>query len=250
SIFATLIVTWACILVLTCWQLVGTWRSAIRYSSTREQQGKRAFWGTLAQVAVVFGVLGSIGTIARQAVPQVIETWRVAFQNDPGIPDYSIRVMRDGTEAEIVGGLKYGLTDDFLKILGASPRVKVVHLNSIGGRLGEGEKLFEVIRGRGLTTYVSSKCMSACTLSFAGGRDRYLRQGAVLGFHKGAFPGTDDDSFDDNQRAIFARAGFEPQFISKALSTPNSDMYKPELSVLMAAHVITDVTDGSQFAIS
>src|SRR5262245_20200430 len=158
--------------------------------------------------------------------------------------------MRDGTEAEIVGGLKYGLTDDFLKILGASPRVKVVHLNSIGGRLGEGEKLFEVIRGRGLTTYVSSKCMSACTLAFAGGRERYLRQGAVLGFHKGAFPGTDDDSFDDNQRAIFARAGFEPQFISKALSTPNSDMYKPELSVLMAAHVITDVTDGSQFAIS
>src|SRR5262249_16486954 len=103
---------------------------------------------------------------------------------------------------------------------------------------------------RGLTTYVSSKCMSACTLAFAGGRERYLRQGAVLGFHKGAFPGTDDDSFDDNQRAIFARAGFEPQFISKALSTPNSDMYKPELSVLMAAHVITDVTDGSQFAIS
>ena len=179
SIFLTILATWVCTLVVGGWQLVGTWRSAIRYSSTREQQGRRTFWGTLAQLAVVFGVLASIGTIVRQAVPQVIESWRVAFQNDPDIPAYSIRVMRDGTEVEIVGGLKYGLTDDFVKILGASRGVKVVHLNSIGGRLGEGKKLFETIRSRGLTTYVSSKCLSACTLAFAGGRERYLRKGAV-----------------------------------------------------------------------
>ena len=42
SIFATLTLTWACTLVLTWWQLVGTWRSAVRYSSTREQQGTRS----------------------------------------------------------------------------------------------------------------------------------------------------------------------------------------------------------------
>src|SRR5262245_5960125 len=158
--------------------------------------------------------------------------------------------MRDGTEAEIVGGLKYGLTDDFLKILGASRQVKVVHLDSIGGRLGEGERLFDIIRSRGLTTYVSSKCLSACTLAFAGGRKRYLHKDAVLGFHRGAFPGVKSDEFDDTQRAIFARAGFDAEFISKALSTPNADMYKPEAGVLLAAHVITAVTDGSQFAIS
>jgi hypothetical protein len=250
SLFATFTVTWACVLVLACWELVGTWRSAKRYSSTRRQQGRHAFWGGLAQAAVIFGVFGSISTIARDGVPQIIETWRIAFQNDPDIPDYSIRVMRDGTEAEIVGGLKYGLADDFVKILGASPRVKVVHLNSIGGRLGEGEKLHDVIRSRGLTTYVSAKCMSACTLAFAGGRERYLRQGAVLGFHKGAFPGTDDDGLDHVQRAVFARAGFDPAFIAKALSTPNSDIYEPEPGALLAAHVITDVTDGNQFAIS
>jgi GYF domain 2 len=250
SVFATLIGTWVCVLVLACWQLVGTWRSARRYSSTRRQQGRHAFWGGLAQAAVIFGVFASISSIVRDGVPQIIETWRVAFQNDPDIPDYSIRVMRDGTEAEIVGGLKYGLTDDFLKILGASRRVKVVHLNSIGGRIGEGEKLFDIIRSRGLTTYVSSECMSACTLAFAGGRERYLRKGAVLGFHKGAFPGINDDGLDDGPRAIFARAGFDPEFIAKALSTPNANMYKPEPRVLLAAHVITGVTDGNQFAIS
>jgi hypothetical protein len=250
SLFTAFTGTWACVLVLACWQLVGTWRSAKRYSSTRRQQGKHAFWGRLAQAAVLFGVFTSISTILREGAPQIIEMWRIAFQNDPDIPDYSIRVMRDGTEAEIVGGFKYGLVDDFVKIIGASPRINVLHLDSVGGRLGEGERLYEVIRSRRFTTYVSSKCLSACTLAFAGGRERYLRKGAVLGFHKGAFPGAKDDDLDDVQRTIFARAGFDPWFVAKALSTPNADMYRPGPSILLAAHVITDVTDGAQFAIS
>jgi hypothetical protein len=45
--------------------------------------------------------------------------------------------MRNGTEIEISGGFKYGLNDDFLRILNAAPRVEVVHLNSLGGRIGE-----------------------------------------------------------------------------------------------------------------
>lgn len=250
GLFVTLTASWTCILVLICWQLVGTWRSAKRYRSTRQRQGRHAFWGGAAQVAVILGVITTTSTILKDGAPQIIETWRIAFQNDPQIPDYSIRVMRDGTEAEIVGGLKYGLADDFVKILGASRGVKVVHLDSVGGRLGEGEKLYEVIRSRGLTTYVSSKCMSACTLAFAGGRERYLRKGAVLGFHKGAFPGANDGSLDGVQIAIFARAGFDPRFVAKALSTPNADMYEPEPDVLLAARVITGVTDGSRFSIS
>jgi len=43
----------------------------------------------------------------------------MSFLDDPDIPAYSIRVMRNGTEAEITGGFKYGLTDDFVKILNA-----------------------------------------------------------------------------------------------------------------------------------
>src|SRR5262249_44697033 len=81
--------------------------------------------------------------------PQEIEVSGMAFRNDPDVPDYSIRVMRDGTEAEIVGGFKFGLTEDFVKILSASRQISVVHLDSIGGRLGEGEKMFKLIRDRG-----------------------------------------------------------------------------------------------------
>jgi hypothetical protein len=250
GLFATFSAIWTCLLALACWQLVGTWRSAQRYKVARRQQSRSALWGDLAQLAVMFGVLGSSITIVRDGAPQIMETWRIAFRNDPDIPDYSIRVMRNGTEAEIVGGLKYGLADDFAKILDASRQIKVVHLDSVGGRLGEGEKLYELIRSRGLDTYVSSQCMSACTMAFAGGRNRYLREGAALGFHKGAFPGANDGGLDQVQKAIFVRAGFDTAFITKALSTPNSDMYQPESSELLSAHVITAVTDGTQFALS
>lgn len=158
--------------------------------------------------------------------------------------------MRDGTEVEIVGGFKFGLKDDFVKVLGASRQIKVVHLDSVGGRLGEGKKLSEFIRDRGLTTYVSAKCMSACTLAFAGGRERYLLRGATLGFHKGSFPGVNEGTLDDVQRDVFRIAGFDPKFIQTALSTPHNDMWKPSSDVLLAARVITNITDASKFAVS
>ena len=121
----------------------------------------------------------------------------MAFLGDPGIPAYSIRVMRNGTEAEITGGFKYGLSDDFSKILKASRQIKVVHLNSIGGRVGEAIKLGDVLRAQGVDTYVSLGCYSACTIAFAAGRNRFLRKGAALGFHAPAFPGMSSSELRD-----------------------------------------------------
>jgi hypothetical protein len=164
--------------------------------------------------------------------------------------DYAIRVMRDGTEAEIVGGFKFGLTEDFVKILSASRQISVVHLDSIGGRLGEGEKMFKLIRDRGLNTYVSSKCLSACTLAFAGGRERFLHRDASLGFHKGTFPGVREGDFDSIQRNVFRSAGFDETFIVEALSTPHNEMWRPSPQALMRAKVVTGIADGSKFAFS
>jgi hypothetical protein len=91
-------------------------------------------WAGLAKIAVAYGVLQLIVVFGTKGLPQLTELSRMAFMDDPSIPAYSIRIMRNGTEAEIYGGFKYGLTDDFLKILRASPQIKIVHLNSVGGR--------------------------------------------------------------------------------------------------------------------
>ena len=154
AIFATILAVWLGIGAVAIWQLVGVWRSANRHINARVLLGKKSPWAGLAKVAVVIGVIRLAGTFLSSGWPQLVETGRMSFLGDPDIPAYSIRVMRNGTEAEITGGFKYGLTDDFVKILGASRQIKVIHLNSLGGRIGEATKLNKVIRLALLHTYL------------------------------------------------------------------------------------------------
>ena len=98
-----------------------------------------------------------------------------------------------------------------MRILAASPQIHVVHLNSFGGRIGEAEKLYNTIRENNLITYVSANCMSACTVAFAGGTERWLYQNAQLGFHAPTFPGMSELELKEaaqSQRIIFNAAGF------------------------------------------
>lgn len=248
--FFTLTGIWACSVVLVSWHLTGLWRSAKNQRLLRSALGRSGFWGCAAQATVLLGVVSSFAVFLKFEAPTIWTSWQIAFQNDPDIPDYSIRVMRNGTEAEISGGLKFGASYDFVKILDASPNIKVVHLNSVGGRVGEGKRLYELIRSRRLNTYVSHQCLSACTMAFAGGQERLLRTGAVLGFHKGAFLGMKQDDLDAVQRDVFLGAGFDKGFVDKALATPNADIYMPGPTILLVSRVITGVPDNNRFAIS
>jgi hypothetical protein len=168
-IFAYVATIWLFSSALVIWQTVGVWRSANRHRARRHATGKRTGWAVAAKIAIALGFLSSLGAFARAGWPQLREASRMAFLDDPSIPPYSIRVMRNGTEAEITGGFKYGLTDDFSKILQTSHRVKVVHLDSVGGRIGEAVKLYDLFHSRGSDTYVSSGCYSTCTIAFAAG---------------------------------------------------------------------------------
>lgn len=241
---------WSGVVGLAVWQGVGIWRSAGRRRAERRAAGRRAPWAVLAKAAVCLGALQIGGILIKAAIPQVSEVTRMAFLGDPSIPSYAIRAMNDGREAEIAGGIKYGLTRDFERLLDAQPGIRVVHLDSVGGRIGEGKKLNALIRARRLDTYVEAKCMSACTLAFAGGTQRILRRGAVLGFHRGAFPGSQSDDIGSGvERQIYAAAGFGQTFIDRALATANADMWKPDATELLSYKVVTKLSDGDEFAI-
>ena len=253
AILATMVAIWVGVLAIVIWQLIGVWRSADRHIAARVILGKSSPWAGLAKVGVFLGFLRLVGTFVSTGLPQLTETSRMVFLDDPDIPAYSIRVMRNGTEAEITGGFKYGLTDDFVKILNASRQIRVVHLDSVGGRIGEAIKLNSLIRERKLDTYVSANCLSACTIAFAGGRKRVLRSGAKLGFHAPAFPGMNDRELADmakDQKDVFAAAGFNKAFVDHGLSTPSSEMWEPSADVLLQAGAITATSDGSEYAIS
>lgn len=253
AIFGSLTCIWLVVFVFVVWQVMGVWRSANRLIARRRAVGKRAGWATIAKIVVVFGLLSTLGTFLTSGWPQLVEVSRMVFLDDPDIPAYSIRVMRNGTEAEITGGFKYGLSDDFSKILKASRQIKVVHLNSVGGRVGEAIRLNTVLKGQGVDTYVSDGCYSACTIAFAAGRNRFIRKGAALGFHAPAFPGMTSGELQNaalDQKQIFIKAGFNESFVNKALSTPSSDMWKPSADLMAAANVITGVSNGAEFAVS
>ncbi|WP_445493393.1 hypothetical protein [Rhodopseudomonas sp. RCAM05734] len=253
AIFGGLFGVWLLIVVFTIGHATAVWRSANRYVVQRRAQGRRAGWGLLAKLAILPGVALTVAGIATIGAPQLYEVSRMAFMGDPDIAGYTIRVMRNGTEAEISGGIKYGLTDDLRKVLGASPHIGVIHLNSLGGRIGEAIKLNRLIDRRGLDTYVAASCYSACTLIFAAGKNRILRQGAALGFHAPSFPGLSRQnvaSATADQKLLFAAAGFEGRFVEHALSIPNDRLWKPSVAALAKARVITRVSDGEDFASS
>lgn len=251
-LFGFILSVWLAYIGMSGWLWVGVWRSANRYIERKSLRLERAPWGGVAKLMAVIAFVQIAAAMIVYGIPQVTEATGVAFMDDPRIPPYSIRVMRNGTEAEITGGIKYGLTDDFRKILGASRQIKVVHLNSIGGRIGEGEKLYSLFRDMRLTTYVSAECLSACTLAFSGGVERVLLHGAILGFHRGSFAGADqpDSAELRGQRKIFTEAGYDAPFIAHALATPSSQMWRPSETELLKSGVITKVSNGSDYAFS
>ncbi|WP_448042377.1 hypothetical protein [Bradyrhizobium liaoningense] len=247
GIFLFYVLLWSFIASLCIWQFVGIWRSAQRRKAERAAMGKRAVWAWAAQIMVCVGAVRTVVVVVKIAIPQIAEATSIVFMDDPRIPSYSIRLLNNGSEIEISGGIKFGLSTDFENILNASPGVRTVHMDSIGGRIGEGVKLSSIIRSRGLDTYVEVNCMSACTLAFVAGRQRVIKKDAQLGFHRAAFGGS--DSVDDSaERSIYRAAGISGPFIERALHTRNEDMWIPSVAELLSAGVVTRVSSGDEYA--
>jgi len=253
SLFGWFAAVWTLTAVVTVWQLVGIWRAAGRLITDRRRAGKRAFWAWTARVMVGIGALRFLGILSTVAAPQLAEGVRMAFLNDPEIPDYALRLMNEETEIEIIGGIKYGLDRDLRQMLEAAPRVRVIHLDSVGGRQGEAAKLYRTIRDQGLDTHVANECLSACGNVFIGGRERWISRSGKLGFHRGAFPGLDDDLVDEE--AVFGdvqirESGISREFVSLAAKVANKDMWYPKTEELLRYKVVTGIADDWQFALS
>ncbi len=237
-------------LPVALWQLVGLWRSARARRRERRANGRWAFWSWLVQANVVCGVLALAAGLTFSSAPALREMYRMAYLGDPSIPGYAFRTMRGGTEAEIVGGFKYGLTRDFTALMERNPGLRVVHLDSVGGRIGEARHLYRAIKARGLDTYVAAGCYSACTMAFAAGAHRWLGPKGILGFHAPAFPGLmgTGSKMADYEASVFRAAGFSPSFVAQAVSIIPPAIWKPHRKELFDARVVTDFADADRFA--
>lgn len=239
--------------LLAVWQLVGVWRSARRYSTENRARGRKVYWGGVVQFLVLIGMLRFAASFGTTVLPLVVEGYDMAFLGDPSIPEFSLRTMRNGTEIELIGGFKYGLDEGLKQVLEESPQANVIHLDSGGGRIGEAIKVHRTIHDKGLVTYVSSKCLSACTIAFSAGKERWIGADAIIGFHSGSFPGMSSEDMEyanAEQRAILIRAGIDPTFVARALETPASSMMTPDSKELISAGVSTGIASTDKFAAS
>ena len=234
---ALLIAMWTAIVLLRVWVAVGVWRSAQRY-----QASGKPFWGGAAKVLIVLGVAFGIYNFAFVAAPQIAGIYEIVA-GDARVGPHQFRVLGNGQVLEFTGGITFGVARELEALLGAMPSLKTVQLNSIGGRMVEAQKMADIIKARGLNTYVALSCVSACTVVFLGGKDRVLRRDhGKLGFHQTSFRGM--TAFDRTagiaeEIARLERFGLSHAFAERATATPPERMWYPDQDELLREKVVT-----------
>jgi hypothetical protein len=116
-----------------------------------------------------------------------------------------------------------------------------VYFNSPGGSLLEGMAIGRVLRARGFETHVGARasdagrpthgvCYSACPFAFAGGAERYLEEGSVLGVHRAEnrVPVPDESAFQKlvSQQATryLAAMGIRPELLTIMENVPQNQI--------------------------
>jgi hypothetical protein len=242
------IILYALSFAVSVWQIVGTWRSA----SNHADRGGHAVWAGLAKVVLVLGAANLLRVTAATTVPQIVESANI-LAGDTKLPPYEIRVLPGGNEVEFSGGIRAGSEKDLERVLIAVPQVKVLHVNSMGGRIHEAERMAELVRKRGLTTYTSEQCLSAATLVFIAGKERVVSSRAKIGFHQAWVPGMTESqrrASDQALRQTMLLAGVSDDFITHVLETSHSSMWYPTIQEMRRAGVITSESFGERFAVS
>jgi hypothetical protein len=230
--------TWSVISLFTIWGATGVWRAATAY----RRAGKR-FWGAAAKVIIGLGALNLVYSILFVAIPQAYGICEI-LAGDARLASHQFKVLNNGTMLDFSGGISFGTAKEFETMLKAMDNVRTVRINSNGGRIAEAQKISDLIRARGLSTYVTHQCASACTIVFLGGKQRYLQATARLGFHQPYFRGMTANE----QRLAIAREqarlqkfGLSNAFAERANAASPSGMWYPEQGELLREHVVTSI---------
>jgi len=232
----SLTLTWSVIILFSIWAAIGVWRAATAYRRT----GKR-FWGAAAKTTMVLGALHLVYSLLFIAIPQASGVCEI-LTGDARLGAHQFKVLNNGTMLDFSGGISFGTAKEFETILKAMDNVRTVRLNSDGGRIAEAQKISDLIGARGLSTFVTQQCVSACTIVFLGGKQRYLLSTAKLGFHQPYFRGMTVMG----QRIAIAREearlqhfGLSHAFAERANAASPSGMWLPEQGELLRENVVT-----------
>jgi hypothetical protein len=224
------------LLVFSVWCIVGCWRAARAYL----HDGGSALWGRLTQLLLVLGTLNTAYSVAFEFAPNVGGFVRMARGIDP-IGNLRATLSPDGSRLKLEGPIGAGDGQRVGALVRQATALRVIELDSPGGRLKEAETLAAVVRAKGPHTRTTGACESACTLIHMAGSRRQVQPGAKLGFHS-AYTGTWNPVLDKMANRELARlyreAGLPETFVQRTLETPPWRMWHPSRAELAGAALL------------
>ncbi len=234
--------------LLLIWIFVGIWRAASWYPA----QGGKPAWAWLAKLGVLLALSRLLFEVYQFSLP-LVQDDVILSSNGGHAQQFTMRVLANGTELELSGGLQTGAAGAVAAMLNKYPNIRVIHLNSSGGLIAEGVDLYKLIQMKQLNTYVPTECSSICVLPFLAGDRRYIGKRGLLGFNslytntQGVqIPAATHERF----REAYQQQGIAGPFTRRALNMEHVRLWYPSHIELLAANVIHTIAEADQFASS
>ncbi|MBI5718302.1 MAG: hypothetical protein HZC37_11530 [Burkholderiales bacterium] len=232
-----LLVAWPLLLLFSVWSIVGAWRAATAHS----ESGGSGLWAGLAKLLLALSALSTTGSAVFDFVPNVGDWLRMARGIDP-IGHVQATLSADGRRLRLEGPLGLGDAERIRALTAKAGGLRIVELDSPGGRLKEGEEIAALVKRAAWHTRTTGACESACTLVHMAGERKQLLPGAKIGFHR-ASAGTVNPVLDNlaNRELvrIYREAGLPERFIERTLATPASRMWYPSRDELVGAGLVS-----------
>ncbi|BDU19691.1 hypothetical protein [Dyella sp. GSA-30] len=224
-------------LVVTVWQVVGTFRSAALSGSG---------WAVVVNIVMIFVVLGTIGSgittvksfqmIARAAVEQ------------RSMSDFTVGLAPNGKGILAKGTMGIGFADAVQAAFAKYPEQRHLLLDSRGGDVDNGMQLHDYLAAHSdIVVEVDHLCASACTLAFVGASQRLVGPNAEMGFHQmrsiidSNYSKTMVNTQQDSFKGFMSKLGASQSFIDMAFAKQGGDVWVPDGNTLFANHIITGV---------
>ncbi|MBT3923727.1 MAG: hypothetical protein HOF21_14250 [Nitrospina sp.] len=240
AIFVSATTLCSLVIAISFWQVIGVLRSSLNHINNPK---KLKIWGYLAIAFILLGVVKNYDIFRTTVIPSMISLYKIAIQSDPDIPSYKVTVIENGKELLIRGGIKHGLLNDLERALILAPSITTINLDSLGGRFGVAMDLYNVISSKGLDTVTNQNCLSACTMVFAAGKNRWIGINGRLGFHSGSFEGLSEKEVNEENRDNILKISREKNiplgFFNKGDRVSSKEMWYPTPDELYENNFIT-----------
>ncbi len=242
--FVEIVLYWLFVYTFLAWSLVGLWRSSSNYIKIHN----KLLWAYMTKILVVIMLVAFVIPLLMSSIVQLMDFAKLTMAKE-NKPSYKIEMHNKHKVIEITGGIRFGLANKVKDYFRKYPNINTVILNSSGGSTYEARILSKFLIGKNITTFTTKACSSACVDIFMAGEQRILYRKASLGFHQASYPMLTNMPKNiltlsiNRQRKHYLNRGVKIDFVEKAFTTPNDDMWHPSHLELIQAGVVDKVVD-------